>query len=424
LSIRHTLATAVSAVALAFCACAQAALADPTPTPAPPTPAMMVPKPAATTLPSATPAPSPSPSPIPHLIQLSGEGDLGTNFLWSAQKLQFTNTSNARVFDYLNNELNFQNLQVAGTLTAGNLGGKAQLSFGNDANIIASFGQPNNAEFNITQAWLSYALGPVTIQAGKYGALAGEETITSATDWNYSRSILFGYAIGFTTTGVRATYAAPAHITAIVGGNEGWDVVNSANHAISFEGELAWNPSSAFSIVADGTTGQQQISYASLGPEGNRTMYDIIVTGQPIAPLTLVLNYDYGSQKNAFPVDSTGTPLTTSCSIGGEPSICDVQGSANWNGFAAYANYAFSPTWSGTLRGEEFSDGQGYRTGYAQTWTEGTGTIQYAPGPFIFRAEYRLDNLNHPNFLTASSFGGSTGTSHLSTIGLEAIVKF
>jgi hypothetical protein len=401
---------ALSVLALTFCASVRFALADPTPAPS--------------HSPSPTPAPSPSAPPTPHLFQLSGEADLGTNFLFSAEKLQFTNATNARVFDYLNNELNFQNLEVAGTLTAGNLGGKVQLSFGNDANIIAAFGQPNDAEFNLTQAYLSYALGPVTVQAGKYGALAGEETINSATDWNYSRSILFGYAVPFTNTGVRATWAAPAHITLIAGGNEGWDVVNSANHGVTFEGELAWNPSSAFGITLDTLNGKQQISYNALGTEGNRALYDVIVQGQPIAPLTLALNYDYGSQKNAFPVDSSGTPLTTACVVDGLPSFCSVQGTANWNGFAAYANYAFSPLWSGTLRGEEFSDGQGYRTGYAQTWTEGTGTIQYAPGPFIFRAEYRLDNLNHPNFLTASSTGGSTGTNHLSTIGLEAIVKF
>jgi hypothetical protein len=384
--------------------------------------ASMAPKPAPS--PSGTPSPSPSPSPVPHLFQLDGDADVGTNFLNKASALQFTNGGNARVFDYLNSQLNFQNLEVTGTLNDNQLGGKVDLSFGNDANIIASYGQPNNAEFNITQAYLSYAIGPVTLQGGKFVTLAGEEVISSPNDFNYSRSILFGYAIPFTQTGLRATWALNPHINVIAGANEGWDVLNNANHAISFEGELAWNPSSSFGITLDTTNGYQQVAYGSGGPSGNRALYDFILTGKPIAPLTLVLNYDYGTQQNAFPVDSTGAPLTQSCTIDGEPNICPVQAKAQWNGFAGYANWTFSQLFSATLRGETFSDGQGYRTGYAQTWLEGTGTIQYNPGPFIFRVEYRGDRLNHPNFITTTSTGGSTGVNTLGTVGLEAIVKF
>ncbi len=422
MSIRHALAVALSAVAFIFCVSARAALADPSPTPAPatmsPAPATMSPAPAASA------APTDTPTPTPKVFQLDGDADLGTNFLFgNAEKLQFTNGSNARVFDYLSDQLNFQNLEITGTLTKGNLGGKIDLSFGNDANIIASFGQPNNEGYNITQAWLSYALGPVTLTAGKFTTLAGEEYITSANDFNYSRSILFGYAIPFTHTGVRAQYNFNPKFSLLLGANEGWDVVNMANHAVTWEGNLTWNPSSAFGFTFQTYQGNSQISYAALGTEGNRTLYDLVGLWKPVAPLSLVVNYDQGSQKNAFPVNSAGVPLTAPCA--GDPTfICPVQATANWNGVAGYVNYVISPLWQATLRAETFSDGQGYRTGFAQTWDEGTMTLQYNPGPFIFRAEYRVDGLNYPNFLTATSTGGGTGTGGLSTIGLEAIVKF
>src|SRR5712691_6076891 len=88
-------------------------------------------------------------------------------------------------------------------------GGFANLTLGKDADVIAPFDSNPGAtkKFDVTQAFAQYATGPFTVIAGKYVTAAGAEVIKSPSNVNYSRSILFGYAIPFTHTGVRATYA-------------------------------------------------------------------------------------------------------------------------------------------------------------------------------------------------------------------------
>ena len=52
---------------------------------------------------------------------------------------------------------------------------------------------------------------------------------------NYSRSILFGYAIPFTHTGVRATYKVNDMLTVLGGVNQGWDAFEDPNHDKTLE---------------------------------------------------------------------------------------------------------------------------------------------------------------------------------------------
>jgi len=56
---------------------------------------------------------------------------------------------------------------------------------------------------------VQYAHGPLTIIGGKFVTLAGAEVINSTLDTNYSRSILFGYAIPFSHTGARSAMPHP-----------------------------------------------------------------------------------------------------------------------------------------------------------------------------------------------------------------------
>ena len=430
--LRHLLSTAlVAAVVSVFPAVALAdglpsgnLLAQMSPSPMPSaTPAPMASmKPAAVPTPTGVPTPTPTPTPVPHLFQPSGFADLGYNFLNAASSLQFTNGVNARVFDTEVNTPNFQNLELIGALNAGNLTGKLDFSFGNDANVIYSYGQNGSNSFNITQAYLAYAFGPLSLQVGKYDTLAGAEVISSALDYEYSRSILFGYAVPFTHTGARLTYTVNPKISVIAGVNEGWDVLNMANRAPTFEGGLAINPSPALSLTAQTYNGKTETGYfPQTGIYGNRTLYDVVGTVKLTPSLTLVGNYDNGNQKNALLLDSTGSViLVPNGGTGGGPLYIPDYGTAKWNGVAGYLNYAISSLFGVTVRGETFGDQGGYRTGFDQNWREGTVTLQYNPGPFVFRVEYRDDGSDHPVFTTASGYGRSS----LSTIGLESIVKF
>jgi hypothetical protein len=63
----------------------------------------------------------------------------------------------------------------------------------------------------------------------------------------------------------------------------------------------------------------------------------------------------------------------------------------------------FNNKWRTSLRGEIFSDRNGYRTGVAQTWNELTVTLSYIPIKNIkFRAETRRDFSNLSSFLHKS----------------------
>src|SRR6267154_4958725 len=115
-----------------------------------------------------------------------------------------------RVFDSQNNSfaLHQFGLQVAKQPKEG-FGGLVNITVGKDAQVIHSFPEgvtapptPASATsmFDVTQAFLQYAGGPLTLIAGKFVTLQGSEVIWSPTNPNISRSILFG-AIPFTHTG-------------------------------------------------------------------------------------------------------------------------------------------------------------------------------------------------------------------------------
>jgi hypothetical protein len=346
------------------------------------------------TAPTATPAPAPSPTPKDWVV--GGFADASFTHLSG-----YNGSIPGRVFDTANNYPNLQTLN--GTLVKnGTISGKLEVNLGSDADVIRSFGQPANTGFNITQLYLGYTSGAFALTAGKFVTFAGEEYIRSGDDYNFSRSYLFGFAIPFTHTGVRVGYTPSSKVALTVGVNRGWDaVVTSTPGGKAFEGNLVLNPTDKLGLAATVYTGTEPAFWGS-SVNGARNLLDLVGTYKATSKLTVVGNYDTASQKNAF-TDITGT-------VGA--------GDANWNGFAGYLNYQIDPKFSATLRGEVFSDPQGYRTGFAQVLHEGTATLGYAPSaPLLFRLEYRTDHSSVPVF-------GSLDSTSQNTIAAEGIVKF
>jgi len=173
--------------------------------------------------------------------------------------------------------------------------------------------------------------GPII--AGKYVTNAGAEVIKSDGDVNYSRSILFGYAIPFTHTGVRATYKVNDALTVLGGVNEGWDAFESPSHDATVELGGTFAPTKTVSITASYYGGKELVTnYPKSSAKGTRNLFDIVGTFNATDQLTFVLNYDYGTQQNA--------------AAGG--------GRAKWDGIAGYANYQINDQWRLVLRGEYF----------------------------------------------------------------------
>ena len=366
-------------------------------------------------------APAPAPPAAPSLlnvlttsgIDLHGYVDAAYSYLSGTG--QFTSGVTDRVFDTEPNSFNLQ--QAALTvdyLPKDGFGGLVNLTAGRDARIIQSAGE-SSSNFDVTQAFVQYGHGPITIIGGKYVTLAGAEVINSTADSNYSRSILFGYAIPFTHTGVRLTYAVSGQLSVIAGVNNGWDQIADSNEQKTGEIGVAYTPNKLFSLAVQGYSGDEQLStgsYIGAGIHGRRDLVDGVATYNATSKLTFILNVDWADQDNA-------TSLINGSTI-----------KAQWGGAAGYANYQFTDQWAVSLRAEYFDDKDGFRTGVIQEWKEATATLRYMPSAnFELRAEGRYDFSNGSTFVTSGADfttpGGLSGTGENQySLGLEAIFKF
>ena len=256
-----------------------------------------------------------------------------------------------RVFDDLNQQVQFHNfnLQVAYN---GPIGGKVEAIFGDDANVTNSWpksqldGAPSlngtgtvltGPSIDLTQAYLQLISGQFTGIVGRFETLAGAEVIESPSDLNFSRSILFGYAVPFTHTGGRLTWAMNGNLSFIVGINKGWDTTSQLNapqnncvvgtdtfrvaipayndtNGLTVEGGAIWNPSKAFSATLDGYTGQVEEGYVVAVPglfvvspaRPNKSLIDAVLTWHATPTWTFVVNGDAGQQTNSNIFNGTG----------------------------------------------------------------------------------------------------------------------
>ena len=315
------------------------------------------------------------------------------------------------MFDFDRNKVNLQSidLQLASTPENG-FGGVLDVTLGKDADTIAAYGTidknrgPANGvdkRADVTQAFVHYGAGALTLIAGKFVTLSGAEVIKSAADTNYSRSILFGYAIPFTHTGVRATYKVSDTLSLIGGVNQGWDAFKDTNNDKTVELSAAFTPDKTVSILVTGYSGKELVAnYPKSKEKGTRNLLDLVLTLTVSEQLTLIANYDYGSQDS------------------GSAAI----GKAKWQGFAGYANYQFSEQWRASLRGEYFDDKDGYRTGVLQKWKEATATVAYLPNKNLeLRAEVRGDRSDKDAFLKSD---GKTLSKTERSFGVELLYKF
>ena len=386
--------------------------------------------------PPAAPAPAAAPADPPIFsiwgFDLTGYVDVGYTKLSGRGAFNATPTGPAvtvggpdRVFDYRRNSLDLH--QVALTLAnqpKEGFGGLVNLTLGKDADVIAAYktgpsrgdgcnlatGQSNTGScrktgYDFTQAFVQYATGPATVIAGKYVTLAGAEVINSTADSNFSRSILFGYAIPFSHTGVRLSYGASDTLTLIGGVNNGWDDLKDTNSSKTIELGVSFAPVKEFSLGGQVYSGKERVGgLINTGPEGTRNLFDAVATFNATDALTLVLNYDYGTQANASSVAATGA------------------NKAKWSGWAGYVNYQIDEKWKLSLRGEYFNDSDGYRTGIAQKWKEATLTVAYTPIKNLeLRGEIRGDRSNTLAFINSDEVSASKGQR---SVGLEAIYKF
>jgi Putative beta-barrel porin-2, OmpL-like. bbp2 len=327
-----------------------------------------------------------------------------------------------RVFDQSPNSfaVNQAALTIAKQPTSG-FGGLVNVIYGRDAEYLPG---SNGTNFSLTQAFVQYATGAWTLQAGKFLTLAGAEVIAPTGNTNSSRSLLF-FAEPLTHTGVRATFAASDTVSVIFGINNGWaSGEDGYAPGTTKTGELGVSvtPNKIVSFSVQGYYGTEKVDGDDYG---TRALLDGVVTVNATSALSVVGSIDWGSQKNFDGLNDT----------------------ASYYGAALYLNWQINDNWRASLRGEYVNDSKAYffetkyePTSYACNEAEVCGyaankvneetlTIGYAPTKSVeFRLEGRVDSASLPAFYAGDSSQGADGDfiykKTQSTIELEALYKF
>lgn len=206
------------------------------------------------------------------------------------------------------------------------------------------------------------------IDFGKFVTSAGAEVIESKSNWNYSHSLLFAFAIPYYHFGVRATVPVTKTFTTGVALVNGWNSlgVNNGMKTVGLVGTFTLKKATWSNVYY---TGPQQE-----GPlTGYRQLYDTNLVLNPTAKANVYLNFDYGTDKIKF------LPRQ------------------KWTGFAAAARYQLTPRFAVIPRAEIFGDLNGFATGTAQNVKEITltGEMTIREG-LLSRLEYRRDMSDKP----------------------------
>jgi hypothetical protein len=349
---------------------------------------------------------------------ISINGYIDTSYTYLSGKGFFTSGTPNRVFDTERSSFNINALDLTlSALPQEGFGGMVNLTAGSDAKVIASAGTTPD-DFDVTQAYVHFAKGGLMVIGGKYVTLSGAEVIKSPANLNFSRSILFGYAIPYAHTGVRAYFTPGGSAvspdgkwTFIAGVNNGWDVQSESQQGLAADGSQAVGKT--LELGANGNiTKNVALAVVYYGGNesagafetGKRSLLDIVATFTVTDNLSFVLNYDKAEQDKAL--------------TGGNK--------AKWDGLAGYVNYKLSDAWRVALRTESFDDKDGFRTGVnlgtgGQKWKESTLTLANTPSKNVeLRAELRTDSSNVSSF---NQTDGSTKKDQHSA-ALEAIYKF
>jgi len=288
-----------------------------------------------------------------------------------------------RVFDHKSNSFSFDLAQILFTKDAplGGVGYRLKLSAGETAKFIHSKGLGEGDDpFDLTEAYIDY-LAPLgrglKLRFGKFVTMHGAEVIEAKDDFNYSRGLLFNYAIPFTHTGLLAGYVFSDQIYANFYVVNGWDNTDDNNKGKTLGLTLGYNPMEQIGLTFNLMYGPEKDDNNS----DNRFLFDWVGTFKPVKNLTLVANTDYATE---------------------EHSAADG-GTAKWYGIGGYAKYDFSDLFSGTIRAEYFNDEDGLRTGTAQKIKEITITPEFRVAKsIIVRPEYRHDWSDQQSFDSGS----------------------
>jgi hypothetical protein len=229
----------------------------------------------------------------------------------------------------------------------------------------------------------------------------GAEVIEGYDGWNENatRSLLFGYAIPFTHTGVRLSYGFGPKFAAMAMVVNGWDNATDNNRAKSAGSQLTFTPTGSIALYLNGMIGAERAGNDS----DLRSLLDAVATFGLSPRLKAGVNIDFGQEQGLAQRPPPEPP-----------------GTANWSGVAGYLRFTATDGVAVVLRGEGFRDRDGVRTGTPQTLGEVTLTPEFRVTPrFILRGDLRRDWSDRQVFTI-----GSRLVDHQTTAYVSALIWF
>lgn len=250
------------------------------------------------------------------------------------------------------------------------VGAHLDLFWGRSNTLINGTGADTNY---VKQAFLSLkppkAKG-LELDFGKFVTSAGAEVIEAKDDWNYSRSILFAWAIPYYHFGLRSSLPVSKTETVGVQIVNGWNNVTANNGGVTV-GLTSALVKPKFSWFVNYYGGSSNTNTQ----KGKKNLIDTTLLLTPSPKFNAYINYDYGQNRDA--------PVAQ----GGDGAL------NHWQGVAFAARGQVSGKSALVGRYEYFKDYQGFAIGAGpQNVQEFTGTYEYkwAEG-LLTRLEYRRD---------------------------------
>jgi hypothetical protein len=237
----------------------------------------------------------------------------------------------------------------------------------------------------VQQVFVSVPLGKGYLDFGKFVTHHGAEVIESKDNWNYSRSLLFAWAIPYYHAGIRYWLPMGKSDKLCLHLYQGWNVVEDNNGSKSIG--LMWQRSTdKYALTVNYTGGAELPNSSRL-----RHLMDVVFVKPLNAKDTLMLNADWARDNAA---------------------------SATWYGLAVYWRRQLNARHALTVRAEIFRDANGFATGTVQTAKEITLTYEM---PFFWQRSALLRLEVRHDFSNAAVF--DAGTKKRQTVFIVGIVQ-
>lgn len=282
-------------------------------------------------------------------IGLSMGGFLDTSYQWSSNHPRRPNDISGRYFDKDHNRVvfNYLHLYVEKPEKDWGVGFRVSGHFGRSGELLREatlWGKTLTDEpsAELREAYLTTTIPVgegIGVKGGLFVTTLGTEILPNpgAYNDNYSRSLLFNWAIPLRHLGVLFTYPVLKTLSVNAGVVTGWDNPRDNNRQPSGMWGVTFTPMDQFSLASNFIYGAEQRHNTG----DQRFVMSHVATIKPFDPLALIVEYTYGQEENVTPSGRD----------------------AMWHGLAGILSYGWTDRFSTAIRGEVFRDRDGARLG-------------------------------------------------------------